>query len=141
VRSPRAVPRSVSCGRNCATCRSSLAPREYELVAAERIPAAPALVELLKLTLLCFRSIIAFTQASAPQALKVAGLFNRETRSLPFGIPVFQARGLEAALAQLSHGLVRQNTVRATAVGDDFLTARQFAQPAFEFGKRQVYRA
>jgi len=51
--------------------------------------------------------------------LGVAGLFNREPRSLPFGIPVFQARGLAAALAQLGYGLIRENTIGSAAVRYD----------------------
>src|SRR6478736_443642 len=63
---------------------------------------------------------------------------DRQPRGLPLRKSVLQAPDIEAPRAQLGHRLERQDAVRAAAIGDDLLLARQLGKPLLQLAQRDV---
>src|SRR5665811_675173 len=67
--------------------------------------------------------------------------FDRQTRSLPFGITVLEPADAIAARAERRDRLERENAIRAAAIGNDLAVRRKLAQAMLEFAKRDTQRA
>src|SRR6266478_144978 len=66
---------------------------------------------------------------------------DRQSGGFPLGIAVFEPADQISACPQSCDGLERENAVGTATIGDHLAIRRKFAQPAFQFGKRNVERA
>ena len=64
--------------------------------------------------------------------------FDRQTRSLPFGITILKPTDEIASRAERRDRLERENAIRTAAIGDDLAVRRKLTQVILELAKREA---